>query len=182
MKIADRNLLVLCLTLGWCVLSACATPRHETTPLSEAILGFKAAVVTAQETAVFEEFVKYKELEHTVALNRITNVRLEVDSNMLQSARTGSEVNLATVPVGGVVGLGTELNVENSQGGTISLEMTPLESEPEAYRTLKRLFDGTEASAIYGLLWYDAVTDAYAVPRGYAVSGGEPRLLGTRHN
>jgi hypothetical protein len=151
-----RFVLVFCLVLLMC--TACTAIRYsssEQTPIDEVIVGYKRALVVAQEKSLFEEFVKYKELHYTFALYAISELNIEASTNIKKSSSEKGEASMKW-PVGGGLGINKTIEVGDEQGTKISLKLAAIGNTPETYKEVKQVFDKTPGlDIIYGIVYYD---------------------------
>lgn len=148
-----RNLTIKLIVLFACLLiSACAKVSvTKSIPLDDAIFSYREALVTAQEEFFFEEFVKYKEFRHTFVLHIVSDIKIEATTNIKLATKGETKVALDEL------GLIKKIETISTQGGKITISLSPLGNKPEVYEKVKIIFDETTGLGVMYDLVYSEI-------------------------
>lgn len=135
--------------------TGCTSLKHvffsSQTPLDDVIVDSRRAVVSASEKTLFEEFVKYKELGHTFALYKISEVNIKASTN-----NTDSSTEKAGIEFPEKLSASKDIAVSDAHGAEIAIKLIPVGNDPEIYGRIKEIFNKTHGKdLIYGLAYYD---------------------------
>lgn len=139
------------------LIGGCAHTRSsaEQTPMDEVILGYKRALVLAQEKSLFEEFVKFRKLGNTFALYSVTELDITAATTLKKTNSTKGEVSIKW-PLEAGISAGKSIEVGDERGANVAVKLTPIGNAPKAYEAVRAVFSKPEFNNLFGLVYFDS--------------------------